>query len=365
MDISFLRSSSIGTWQGYCQHKYFLVYVLGMEDASNIKTEVGTVVHAVLEILAGMKKSYQDNKKYEFTHGAGTFTCTPTMFMKPYTLTNEEVDKINKSRINKDTYKDRGNKVNYGHKRYGVKNVENILEKVYEYYRNKSKHDWGNIEKRNCLNFTWMELDWENGEFDPRKRSIIHPELPFNIEIKKDWAKLDNGEYLRIKGTIDLVTEIDKGIVEIIDYKTGARYDWGKAKVKTYEDLMEDPQLMLYYYAARKALPEYEAIMLTIFFIRDGGPFTLAFDDSILEKVENNLRKNFEEIRDSKKPKMRDRLHKDFQCNKLCGFYKNKIDGTTVCDYIGNEIDVYGIDVASKKNRREGFTVGHYVDPGA
>ncbi len=36
MEISFLRSSSIGTWQGYCQHKYFLVYVLGMEDASNM-----------------------------------------------------------------------------------------------------------------------------------------------------------------------------------------------------------------------------------------------------------------------------------------------------------------------------------------
>lgn len=364
MEISFLRSSSIGTWESFCQHKYYMVYVLGMEDPSNIKTEVGTVVHAVLEILAGMKKSYQDNKKYEFTHGAGTFTCAPTMFMKPYTLKNEEVDKINKSRVNKDTYKDRDNTVEYGHKRYGVKNVENILDQVYKYYSEKSRHDWGNIEYRNCLNFTWMTLDWHNGEFDPRKRSIIYPEYPFNIEIKKPWAKMQDGNYLRIKGTIDLVTEIDKGVVEICDWKTGARYDWGKATVKTYEDLMKDPQLMLYYYAARKSMPEYEAIMLTIFFIRDGGPFTLAFDDDVLEKVENNLRKNFEAIRDSKKPILRDRLHKDFQCNKLCGFFKKKIENSCVCDYISNEIDVYGIDVASRKNRVDGFEVGKYHSPG-
>jgi ATP-dependent helicase/DNAse subunit B len=363
MDISFLRSSSIGTWSGYCQHKYYMVYVLGMEDPSNIKTEVGTVVHAVLEILAGMKKSYQETKKYEFEHAAGLFKCKPTLFMKPYSLTDNEIDVINKSRKNKETYKDQI-EVEYGHKRYGVENVENILEKVFKYYSEKSRHDWGNIEYRNCLNFTWMTLDWNNGQFDPRKRSIIYPEYPFNIEIKKPWAKLPNGEYLRIKGTIDLVTELDKGIVEICDWKTGARYDWGKGKEKTYEDLMQDPQLMLYYYAARKSMPEYEAIMLTIFFMRDGGPFTLAFDDSILEKVENNLRKNFEEIRDCKKPKLRDSTHKDFQCNKLCGFFKQKIEDSCVCDYISNEIKLYGIEKASEKNRKVGFSVDKYNSPG-
>jgi len=341
-----------------------MVYVLGMEDPSNIKTEVGTVVHAVLEILAGMKKSYQDTRKYEFEHAAGLFKCKPTLFMKPYTLTNEEVDLINKSRKNKDTYKDQ-NIVEYGHKRYGIENVENILSHVYKYYSERSRHDWGNIEYRNCLNFTWMTLDWQNGEFDTRKRNIIYPELPFNIEIKQPWAKLPNGDYLRIKGTIDLVTEIDKGVIECIDYKTGARYDWGKGKEKTYEDLMEDPQLMLYYYALRKSLPEYEAVMLSIFFIRNGGPFTLAFDDSILEKVENNLRKNFEEIRDCQKPKLRDPTYKEFQCKTLCGFFKQKVENSCVCDYISNEIKVYGIDVASKRNRVKGFEVGKYNQPGA
>lgn len=365
MEIEYLRSSSISTWQSYCQHKYFLIYNLGLKDKENFKTVKGTICHCVLETLAGMKKSYQENRVYEFEHPAfGKYICDPKDFLKPYTLTNEEVDLVNKSRTNKQIYVDQI-KVEYGLIRYGVDLVEDITNKAYDYYTSRMDHNWVKADRRDCLNWVWMVLDWPNEEFDPRKCNIIHPELPFDIEIKKDWAKLPEGGYLRIKGTIDLVIEAAEGVVECVDYKTGARYNWGTGKEKSYEDLMKDPQLMLYYYALRKSLPDYHSIILTIFFIRNGGPFSLSFDDDILEKVENNLRKTFEEIRDCKKPKMRDRLHKDFQCNKLCGFYKEKIDGTTVCDYIGNEIDVYGIDIATERNRNPGFQVGKYHSPGA
>ena len=354
----------MNTWKSYCQQKYYLVYVLGLEDAPNIKTEKGTVVHAVFEILAGMKKSFQDTGKYKYEHpGMGIFECSASEFMKPYTLSNEEIDFINKTRKNKDTYKDQI-KVEYGHVRYGVVVVDSILKKAYDYYSTKSKHDWGNIEWRDCLNFTWMTLDWSNGAYDPRKRTVFYPEYPFNIEIKKDWAKTPDGKHLRIKGTIDLITKIDSNTLEIVDWKTGQRYDWGKGKIKEYEDLMKDEQLMLYYYAARQSFPEYDNILFTIFFLRDGGPFTLCFDDSIIPTVEKNIKETFEEIKTCKSPKRRDPLHKDFQCKTLCGFFKNKIDGIPVCDYISNEIDVYGISKASLKHRREGFHVSNYQNPG-
>lgn len=322
-------------------------------------------MHACIEILAGMQKSFQDTGKYYYEHpGAGIFECSKSKFLKPYTLTNEEVDAINKSRKNKDTYVDQI-KVEYGHKRYGVEFVEEVIKRCYDYYSSKSGHEWTNIEWRNCVNFTWMELDWADGSFDPRKRYIIHPEFPFNIEIKKDWAKLPNGDYLRIKGTIDLITKVDDGVMEIIDHKSGARKNWGTGKIKSYECLMEDPQLMLYYYAARKSFPEYKSIMFTIFFVRDGGPFTLVFDDDILEKVENNLRKTFEEIKNCKQPKLLDRMHNDFRCKTLCGFFKTKVDGKTcLCDHVKNEIEVYGIEKATIRNKKDGFHISKYNNPG-
>lgn len=354
----------MNTWEEYCQQKYYLTYVLGLQDTPNIKTEVGTVVHAVFEILAGMKHSFQLTGRYEYEHpGIGLVKCSKTKFLKPYTLSDEEVDKINKSRKNKTTYKDQI-KVPYKNKRYGVDNVQEIINACYKYYSEKSENEWTNIQYRDCVNFTWMVLDWRNGIFDPRKRNVIFPEYPFDIEIDKDWAKLPNGENLRIKGTIDLVTEIDTGVIEIVDWKTGQRYNWGKGKEKTYEDLLEDTQLMLYYYAARKSFPEYDSIMFTIFFLRDGGPFTLPFDDDIIPEIEKRIKKTFLDIKNCKKPKMLDRLHKDFRCNKLCGFYKDKIGDSCVCDYNAAEIDVYGIEKAAFRNRAKGFSVGHYQNPG-
>lgn len=364
MDIKYLRSSSQNTWEDYCQQKYYLTYVLGMEDFPNLKAEKGTCVHAVLEILAGMKKSFQDSGKYEYNHpGIGSCTSSKKEFLKPYTLTNDEVRKINISRKNKYTYKDQ-KYIEKPYTRYGVDLVTELIDRCYKYYSEKSPNEWTNIEYRDIVNFTWMELDWGNGAYDPRKRNVIYPELPFNIPIEKEWAKIDN-DYLRIKGTIDLVTEVDIGVIECVDYKTGQRYNWGKGKTKEIEDLLDDTQLMLYYYALRQVLKEYNSILFTIFFLRDGGPFTLPFDDdSVLEEIEKRIRKTFEDIKDCKQPKLLDPKHRDFRCEKLCTFYKEKIDDMCVCDYIKNEVEVYGITEATRRNRVKGFQVDNYKNPG-
>ena len=71
---------------------------------------------------------------------------------------------------------------------------------------------------------------------------------------------------------------MDDGVIEVIDWKTGRRLNWATGEEKTYEKLLEDPQLLLYNYAISKLFPEYEQAIMTIYYIRDGGPFSMCFD---------------------------------------------------------------------------------------
>ena len=45
-----------------CEQQYFLEYVLGYRSPSNKKADKGTIVHKVLEILAGIKLSQQNKE---------------------------------------------------------------------------------------------------------------------------------------------------------------------------------------------------------------------------------------------------------------------------------------------------------------
>ena len=361
MEISYIRSSSLNNYE-YCQQQYFITYLLGQEQKTNIKTEVGTIVHKICEILSHLKLAYQNSGKYEYNDpDFGLIFCEEENWLKESILSDENVDKLNKSMTNRETYVDQ-KRIKYGHKRYGTLFVNSIIQKCYDFYSKKSEHEWTNIQFRNVFNFTWIFLDWNNGSFDPRKRTILMPEEGFNIEIKKPWAKIGN-EYLRIKGTIDLTTIVDNDL-EIIDLKTGARKNWATGKAKDYESLCKDPQLLLYYYAARQIFPQYKNILITIFFIRDGGPFTICLDDSSFKHTENMMKEFVTNVLTTTKPKLLDPTHKDFRCKLLCSYFKNKVDGTPYCSYIKNEIETYGIDTTILRNRKQGFSIGHYQQPG-
>ena len=361
MEINYIRSSSLNNYE-YCQQQHFITYLLGQESDTNIKTEVGTIVHKVCEILSHLKLAYQNSRKYEYNDpDFGLIFCEEENWLKESILSDKNVDKLNKSMINKETYVDQ-RRIKYGHKRYGILFVNSIIQKCYDFYSKKSKHEWTNIQFRNVFNFTHIFLDWNNGSFDPRRRNILAPEQAFNIEVREPWAKIGN-QYLRLKGTIDLTTIVDNDL-EIIDLKTGARKNWATGKIKDYESLCKDPQLMLYYYAARHIFPEYKNILITIFFIRDGGPFTICLDDTSLIKTERMMEKFVKDVQKNNKPKLLDESHKDFRCKLLCTFFKNKIGDQCYCDFIKNEIDVYGIDNCINRNRKPGFTIDYYNAPG-
>lgn len=300
---------------GWCQHKVFLRYICDFPETSGKKADLGTCTHKALELLARRKLSEQN--------GLDTFI----------------EEEIGKTFLVKDITPDFAAKEAFAHYSTPGKNPHVWTEADYDLIRG------------------WIDevLYYNDGAFSPLKRTIVSPEQYFDIEIKEPWAwysyELEPGKkiegYLRIRGTIDLVTEPLPGSIEYIDWKTGRRFDWVKGKVKEYADLCEDPQLHLYHYALRKLYPQIDNLMVTIFFVSDGGPYTIPFKKSDMRKTEDMLRRRFEEIRRTTKPKLLYSTPKErWKCTKLCNFYSTNMEGSnkSICRHVADEIIEMGID---------------------
>jgi hypothetical protein len=330
-----------------CEQQYFFEYVLGWRGPSNQKADKGTIVHKVLEILAVIKQAMQNNEK----------TCNDEIVGE--ILTN-----------------------NY--------DLDKIIESVYKYYSEQfSHHKWSNKDFSDCRDWVYKAINYGSGLFDPRNRQILCPEQRFDISIDKKWAeysyKLNNGDSLKgnlaIKGTIDLITKVGEDTIEIIDWKTGKRLNWATGEEKTQSKLETDPQLMIYFYAVQKLYPEIKHIIITIFFINDGGPFSMTFDSSDIYKTESMLREKFEVIKNTKKP----RLNKTWMCSKLCHFGKSNFDNThvlptieyrdgqliaknqfmTKCEQVKHDIELKGMNAVVDEYTIPGYSVGKYKAPGS
>jgi hypothetical protein len=344
MIVTYFRSSSYNT-HSLCEQQYFLEYVLGWRGVSGLKASKGTVVHKVLEILAIIKKSQQDNI---------------SVF----------VDDIIGS-INVESY-----------------NLDSIIQKVYDYYSTaEAFHKWTPKDYKDCRAWVYKAIEFNDGMFDPRNRHILCPEQHFDIEIKKPWAaysydtpegKLEGN--LGIKGTIDLITLVNDNTIEIIDWKTGRRLDWATGQEKTLEKLQNDPQLRIYHYAISHLYPHIDHIIFSIYFINDGGPFSICFDKSDLSKTEDMLRQKFEIVKNTRKP----RLNKSWMCTKLCHFGKTTFDNThiepqieyrenqtcgvgstmTKCEQIKHDINLNGMDSVVKEYKNKNHSFAKYKAPG-
>jgi hypothetical protein len=329
-----------------CPMQYFIEYNLGIKSPSNKKADKGTICHKVLEILAHIKLCCQNNQSEYDDDVIGLVS------VKDYDLTE-------------------------------------ITEKVYNYYTSIFKHHlWEAKDYKDCRLWVNKAITDNNGHFDPRNRYIVQPEQHFDIVINKPWA---NYEYktkneilkgnLAIKGTIDLITKVNDDTIEIIDWKTGRRLDWATGEEKTLAKLQNDPQLRLYHYAVSHIYPKIEHIIFTINFINDGGAFSVCYDKADLPRTENMIRLKFDEIKNTKVP----RLNKSWKCNKLCHFGKTTFDNThvspiveyrdgqicsinttmTKCEQVKHDIDLKGIDNVIDEYMVPGYTVGKYKAPGS
>lgn len=339
MIVTYIRSSSYNNYE-YCQMQYFITYVLGHQSISGKKAQLGTIVHKVMEVLASCKKELQDRpktKSLSITDGAlGKIDFTPSsLFTKTF--------------------------------------VNKLLNGSYEYYTSSCVHSYQQSDFAFCRDLVKAALEYNDGQFDPRNRKIVAAEPQFDIPIEEDWAKYEyviNGQKihgtLAIKGTIDLVTEVDDGIIEIIDWKTGKRLNWATGEEKTYDKLCEDPQLLLYNYATSKLFPDYNQAIMSIFFIKDGGPFSMCFDKNDQNKFLEMLEARFKQIKRNDFPQPISRDRSNFKCTKLCHFYKNNWPGTNtpICQHVEDNLKAFGYDDTVSKCTRDGFNIGYYSPPG-
>jgi hypothetical protein len=329
-----------------CEQQFFIEYVLGWRGPSGQKADKGTIVHKVLEILAVIKQAQQDNIPLIDDDVIGALDVA-----------------------------------NY--------NLNTIIEKVYKHYTDATNHHkWALKDYKDCHAWVYKAIEFNDGMFDPRNRHILRPEQHFDFVIDKKWSEYSfdtpDGTLkgnLALKGTIDLVTLANDKTIEIIDWKTGKRLDWATGQEKTQEKLENDPQLRIYHYAISQLYPHIDHIIFSIYFINDGGPFSICFDKSDLAKTEDMIRTKFDYIKRTKKP----RLNKTWMCSKLCHFGKTTFENTgiqpieeyrdnqtckigslmTKCEQIKHDIDLHGMDyvIGSYKNPTHSF--GKYKAPGS
>lgn len=340
MIVTYIRSSSYNNY-AYCQMQYFITYVLGYYPSSGKKAELGTIVHKVMESLAALKKELQNSDSK----------------IKKLTINDDALGKVS---INKNEL-------------FSVALPDNLLDQSFEYYTKNSHNNFSASDKKECRKLVWDTLHFNNGQFDPRNRDIIAAEPHFDIPIDEEWAFYEyeiNGEkvkgQLAIKGTIDLVTKVDDNTIEAVDWKTGRRLDWATGEEKTAAKLNSDPQLLLYNYALSKLFPEYKQSIMTIFFIKDGGPFSLCFDSSDHDRFLSMLKKRFTEIQKNNNPKPISEDRSNWKCTKLCHYCKNdwKDTNTNMCQYVDDHLRKNGMDKTVNELTRPDFNIGFYSAPG-
>ena len=345
MLVTYIRSSSYNNY-AYCQMQYFITYNLGHQSKSGKKADMGTMVHKVMEVLAGLKKYEQDKPKVKFLKvdddAIGKFKC------RKEELHTDEL-------------------------------VNQLIDLSIDSYEAKSPHSFSKTDRSEIAKTAWCFLTHSDGQFDPRLRDIHYPEPHFDIPIEEDWAKFEyeiDGKKvtgrLAIKGTIDLVTKINDDTIEVVDWKTGRRMDWATGEVKDYEKLENDAQLLLYYYAISKLYPEFPNRIMSIFFYKDKdgnpdpSPFSICFSPEDEERFLEMLKNRVNEIRQNMLPEPLDPNRKHWKCTALCHFCKNDWPGTDekMCIYIEKYLKKHGMEKTVADCSREGFDIGFYEAPG-
>jgi ATP-dependent helicase/DNAse subunit B len=332
-----------------CPMQFFITYNLGIDSGSGKAANKGTVIHKVMEVLAGLKLFEQDNPK-----------------KRKLILDDDALGeiKINKSELRTEEY------------------IDSLLEDCYKYYTDKCEKEYTNADFKFCVKWLNEALTFDGGRFDPRNQDIFKPEQRFDIEIKEPWAKLDQtlpdgtkiDGYLKLKGTIDLLVKEDEKTLQVIDYKTGQRKNWATGEVKEYEYLDTDPQLLLYYYALKRMYPEFETIIMTIYYVRDGGPYSFIFDEEHEKIFLEKLKEKYEQVTEDTSPRCVKYSKKEMADGKpernkcfMCRYKKDNWPGTNtkICDFVETTIKYVGMDRAIEDCKEEGFEIDYYHAPGS
>lgn len=237
-----------------------------------------------------------------------------------------------------------------------------IVHKPLEWMAKLRKRDKTNVDPMWLLNRAWDEhtlaspeieirrvttrIDKETGNFkeaadfkkcriaiekvlndpyyNPYKIKVIDSERWFALEMPGDeWRCLDadgKEHQFTVRGYIDLVHEIDRETIEIVDWKTGSRKEFYTQKPIDEDVLIREFQPRLYHLAAYFLYPKYKNILITFYYTNDGGPITIALSQDDLSMTIASLHRFLTTVK-------RDTLmrrNRWWTC-KMCSFERNGI----------------------------------------
>jgi len=271
MKIEYLSASRLDTYMT-CPFKYFLQYHLALPElkGASIATHKGSAVHEALELYVK-----EDSKDY-------------------------------------------------------VQHLKNYYEKhkVWEWDDRKPNRGFPHPVEKNCAECKWLASgntcsianrsveDFEgcpkpNFEDDLKllEHTIIRPDSVLNRKIiGAEVAFEKEYEGFKVRGFMDLVTEIDEETLEVRDYKTG---NYTKNTDAAFKDL----QMRIYSMVAKELFPQYNYVVMTLDYLRK-GPVSVIFNREDDEKTRQFLKDCYGKIATACSPVRK----KSFKCSWCIGY---------------------------------------------
>lgn len=297
MRIVRCSSSAIGTYN-HCQFSYYLHYLLGLESKTGKAALQGTIIHQALEWMARLKKRGKTN-------------VDPMWLLDrawdEHTQNSPEIQiRRATTRIDKET---------------------GALKEAADFKRCRVA----------------LETVLADQFYNPYLLDVLEAEQWFSLEMPGEEWKCSNDEgeekQFTVRGFIDLVREIDKDTLEIIDWKSGNRTNFHTQEQIDEKVLMREVQPRLYHLAAFFLYPQYKNILITFYYANSGGPITIALS-------RNDLISTVEFLYDFLRTVKNDTLirrNKHWTC-KLCSFGRNGI-----CDRVWSDLHTSGGDFVKNK----------------
>jgi len=298
MQVKGLSASSIESFN-WCNWRFMMNQILGFEDESGPSATIGHIGHKFLEILTRASIVKHDPKSK-------------------------------------------------------IWNFEYLLNACFNHYYNDLPHVCEKIKNPDLKKLA-LGLEYTlNSIYTPVRDNSLCAEVSFNIDIKepsfiiKNHQNQDDIKYLKIRGKIDRVDKIDDETIEIIDYKTGTRSNF-ESKDRSKKDeiyLYKQFQPRIYHYACRYLYPWAKNVLVTFFYMTDGGPITIPFHEEDAIETTEMLRQQHITIKTTTDPQK----NITWKCKNFCSYGKSGL-----CDEIWNEKEKFGLDFIQEK-----YTVLNY-----
>jgi len=287
MQLEYITPSRIKSYQ-ICEFKYFLEYTLKYPPlrAPNIYAERGSAVHHALEhyinaLAAGSGAAWQEHLKDYYASS------------KLWTLDNRSEAKG-------------------GFPHPVEKTCESCPWFTLAAQCDIARAPVGVVEGCPRPHFeedsALIEKTLHRRDYEPLKQSATGKFTKPILGVEHEFLMELGG--VKVKGVMDLVFEEDDSTIEVCDWKTG--------RAMSYEAAFKDPQVRIYGAAARKIWPQYQHVIVTLFYLKH-RPVSVPLSEKDDEKTLKSLHKYFEEISNNNNPQRQ----QNYLCKNFCIGYEN------------------------------------------